>query len=428
MKALREDCELMLLLDEKNVRAIKGVFGEIGGKWPTVRTRDLKLVTVAVAALALTVISLLTGCAGHGVMGAGLPLPVPGGYPYTITSLPAGADIYFNGRLIGKAPLKWTRLLLLQTVQTVTIEAWFPDSLGVSTVSGNNYLPQPKITENAEVSGWPSHTIITFRAPPQAGFNPKTVSPAILNHFLEMVETNDNLVLKSTNLGILQIIADISSNGGLAGRATERLDRLLGQSQDLIQLIEFSASLPSTKSTDAAAARAEQLIASWVQNRDDSKVQDMLKAGYASKAKGSPLAASALIGAETIVKNAWEVLSQDEYKKEFEAPDDSFPLLSDLMHEIRRKRGLPENESLTVTYHSGGNSTQPAITSSRANDGIVQLSLSMEGLHYSRREYDGARIVYEIVTRGGSRGGATVTTEVYHLHGLIYRMSKVTGL
>lgn len=73
--------------------------------------------------LALSMVYFLSGCAGSGIMGRGIPVPIPGMCEYHIKSEPPGAQIYFNGKYLGKTPLKWQRFLLLQTIEFSKIEA-----------------------------------------------------------------------------------------------------------------------------------------------------------------------------------------------------------------------------------------------------------------------------------------------------------------
>ncbi len=235
-----------------------------------------------------------------------------------------------------------------------------------------------------------------------------------------------NIVTTNANFLNMERACNAISDTKSKAAAESRISSAIQESSNLPDLADLAVFTPATTRTEAAAARAEQLIASWVQNQDGTKVKDLLKTGYASKARGSRIASSALTGAQTIVKNTWEVVAQDEYKRNFKAPDDSF--LPDLMYEIRRKRGMAQNGSISVSYHTRDNYTQTFISSGPVQDGVVELSFSTDGLNYSRSEYGGNNIVYEVITRTGSRGSATVTTEVYHFNSLVYRTSKVTGL
>ena len=68
------------------------------------------------------------GCAGSGIIGRGVPIfPVPGFHEYDITSEPSGVEIFFNGKFIGKTPLTWERMLLIQSIERIRIEARHPD-------------------------------------------------------------------------------------------------------------------------------------------------------------------------------------------------------------------------------------------------------------------------------------------------------------
>ena len=109
-------------------------------------------------------IFVFSGCGKSGIMGRGIPIPIFGGYEYEIDSEPPGAKIYFNGKFIGKTPLKWTRFLLFQTIETITIEARMPGH-EVGFVVGNMYAARPKKTKNVEVRKW-GPTKLVFTLPP----------------------------------------------------------------------------------------------------------------------------------------------------------------------------------------------------------------------------------------------------------------------
>jgi len=109
-------------------------------------------------------IFVFSGCAKSGIMGRGIPIPIFGGYEYEIDSEPPGAKIYFNGKFIGKTPLKWARFLLFQTIETITIEARMPGH-EVGFVVGNMYAARPKKTKNVRVISWGNGKLV-FTLPP----------------------------------------------------------------------------------------------------------------------------------------------------------------------------------------------------------------------------------------------------------------------
>ena len=88
-----------------------------------VKMRELKSLTKVLNFLILMSGLLFSGCAGSGLMGRGIPIPVPGASTYKINSIPEGAKIYFNGKFIGKTPLEWERWLLFQTFEKTKVEA-----------------------------------------------------------------------------------------------------------------------------------------------------------------------------------------------------------------------------------------------------------------------------------------------------------------
>lgn len=380
----------------------------------------------------MTVMSLLCGCASHdslGIMGSGVPIPLPGlgGYGFAITSKPPGAEIYFNGQLKGKAPITWTRRLLLQTIETDTIEAWFPNSLTVGRVSGNHYVMKPRMVENADVLSWGSPIRLRFYASPQTQreINPETVSPAILDQFYKII-TADGFVQTNTNWWVLQTIADVCTNNLVATNAAIRLDQLLDQSTNLTRLIQFALSMHQTGYTEKADRRVNGLIEDLGKEQGVTGIKTLLKIGCASQFHGSSYAKAATAAAEKIIKSQCEIVSQDEYKREFSAPDGT--LLTGLMDEIREKQGIANDTSFSATYVVDNNTTQTSIYTTPVQDNEVKSSFSMAGLEYERTEYTGTGIVHEVITRSASSSKAKVITEAYHFDGSIYHLSHVTGL
>lgn len=126
----------------------------------------------AIGVVAASSTLLWHGCAGPdtaGIVGAGVPIPLPGTYKFRIDSEPPGAEIFFNGQYKGTAPLAWERTLLFQTIQTITIEGFYPASLSVGKASGNNYGQKPKVEGNAQTRQWgtPARSLImTLCHPP----------------------------------------------------------------------------------------------------------------------------------------------------------------------------------------------------------------------------------------------------------------------
>lgn len=106
--------------------------------------------------------SVLGGCADIGIVGKGIPIPLPGTFYYKVNSLPPGAEIYFNGVYKGKAPIEWERTLLLQTIGTHRIEARLAGH-ETGYVEGNIYTRKHTSRNASAVLG--DRSSITFRLP-----------------------------------------------------------------------------------------------------------------------------------------------------------------------------------------------------------------------------------------------------------------------
>lgn len=127
--------------------------------------KNIGYVKHCVAIFLIILVFFIVGCAGSGIMGRGIPIPIFGGYPYEIESDPPGAEVFFNEKFIGKTPIKWTRMLLFQTIETTRIEAKIPDpeaGFVIGYVVGNNYAHKPKESKNVIVHSWGSPKKLTF--------------------------------------------------------------------------------------------------------------------------------------------------------------------------------------------------------------------------------------------------------------------------
>jgi hypothetical protein len=233
------------------------------------------------------------------------------------------------------------------------------------------------------------------------------------------------VVSADTNLLTLQMVFENSKLAEVKEAASNQLLHEIGESENLLGLMNLYVKHPSEQYGLNAKARAEELIAAWNKDRRDDKVGMLLATGYSHEVKGSDLAASAITAAKAIVKSSWENISQKEYRGNFIAPDGS--VLPELMDMVKQRRSIPQNQSLLFNYLVENGNTQTIIIPSDPEDGIMTLTFNSNGLHYSRHEYEGRNFVYEIVTRTGSDGGASVTTEVVSLDGVLYRKSTVTG-
>jgi len=122
----------------------------------------LKLVNI----FFIFIIPLFTGCAESGLVGRGLPIfPLPGKYDYSVDSDPPGANIYFNGIYKGKAPIRWSRTLLIQTIEIINIEARMEGYVD-GYVVGPSYVNKPQSSKNVRVDHWGDSAIVTFTLPP----------------------------------------------------------------------------------------------------------------------------------------------------------------------------------------------------------------------------------------------------------------------
>jgi hypothetical protein len=113
-----------------------------------------------IAIFLIILVSFIYGCAGFEIMGRGIPIPVPGAHDYYIESDPPDVEVFLNGKLIGRTPLKYTRSLLFQTIETIRIEAKMPDpekGFVIAFAEVNNYLltyGKPKVSKNVIVHSW----------------------------------------------------------------------------------------------------------------------------------------------------------------------------------------------------------------------------------------------------------------------------------
>jgi len=108
-----------------------------------------------IAILAAIALFLIYGCASSdtfSIMGKGIPIPLPGNHTYKIYSEPSGAEIYFNDKLKGKAPIRWDRTLLFQTIETIKIEARMPGH-ETGFVVGTEYSA-PNQSKNVRIDNW----------------------------------------------------------------------------------------------------------------------------------------------------------------------------------------------------------------------------------------------------------------------------------
>jgi len=160
--------------------------------------------------------------------------------------------------------------------------------------------------------------------------------------------------------------------------------------------------------------------------KTNTNLTTLVSMGVLPEYRNSELALEALVAAVDLLKEGWETITEEEYRRNFTAPDGT--LLPQLLHDIKQKRRMAKDESLTVGYFPGGETTLTTIKTGESKDGVVELSFSTHGLTYMRKEYPGESVFHEIVTRRGQSSGAAVTTEVFHIHGAIYRLSRVTGL
>lgn len=107
---------------------------------------------VSCAIVALFIFQCI-GCAGSGLIGQGVPFPLPGAYLYSFQSDPPGAEIYFNGKLVGETPLKWERILAMQSIETVKVEAR-KEGYRSARIAFNEYIMQIKSAQNAKLTHW----------------------------------------------------------------------------------------------------------------------------------------------------------------------------------------------------------------------------------------------------------------------------------
>ena len=120
--------------------------------------------------LMLAVGSFLFNCAGSGIVGRGIPIPLPGLMTYSIESNILGAEVYFNGKYIGKTPMKYERWLLLQTFETISIEAR-KHNYEIGFIEGFSHGDtwNKKTLKNVTVIEWGIPTKLKFNLRPLKG-------------------------------------------------------------------------------------------------------------------------------------------------------------------------------------------------------------------------------------------------------------------
>ena len=193
--------------------------------------------------LIIAILIATAGCstkAGRGIVltGYGFPIPFPKPEIFKITSDPSGAEVYFNGKLMGTTPIDSNRLQIFGTIdETYKFTAELPDH-EFGYVEGLN-SSSPSSYKNASISKWGICEFqIEFKLPPAIQLFKKAEELYRARSYAEAAEIyrkyiNTKIKIKFKDKSLMKI-GSIYTIQGKFDKATNIYQQLISEYPDSI--------------------------------------------------------------------------------------------------------------------------------------------------------------------------------------------------